>query len=193
MGDGASEPGMTGDLGAKAAHEYFEGDAYLANNPIIPIRARFVSELLSDLRNGSVLDLGCGDGSVSRGLLDSGNDLTLVDFSEAMLRRAQESEPRSAVGRVRYVHSDILEWSAERSYDAVLCIGLLALSRRPSAPWSSLRRQLNQGGGVSSRSRTLAVPSGGCSLVTADCGNVRVTLLTSCLPRSCMTSESRSD
>jgi SAM-dependent methyltransferase len=126
MGDGASEPGTTRNLGAKGRHGFFEGDAYLANNPIIPIRARFVSELLSDLRNGSVLDLGCGDGSVSRALLDRGNDLTLVDFSEAMLRRAQESEPRSAVGRVRYVHSDILEWKVDRSYDAVLCIGLLA-------------------------------------------------------------------
>lgn len=126
MGGGAPEPKPTPDRRTKGAHEYFEGEAYLANNPIVPIRARFVSELLSDLRNGSVLDLGCGDGSISRGLLDRGNDLTLVDFSEAMLRRARESEPASAAGRVRYVQSDILDWSADRRYDAVLCIGLLA-------------------------------------------------------------------
>src|SRR5437867_9302947 len=43
--------------------DFFETDAYLSRNPIVPIRARLVSELLSDLRGGSVVDLGCGDGA----------------------------------------------------------------------------------------------------------------------------------
>jgi len=111
---------------ARGAHDYFEDGAYLSGNPVVSIRAQLVSEFLSDLRNSEVLDLGCGDGSISRSLLDAGNRLTLVDFSDAMLRRARETEPPGADGRVRYVNADILEWTVDRCYDAVLCIGVLA-------------------------------------------------------------------
>jgi SAM-dependent methyltransferase len=106
--------------------DYFEKDDYVARNPIVGVRAKLVAELLSDLENGSVLDLGCGDGSVSRPLLAAGNEITLVDFSEAMLSRARQAEPPDAAGRVHYVQADALAWTPTMSYDAVLCVGLLA-------------------------------------------------------------------
>jgi len=103
-----------------AVLDYFDTDAYLTDNPIVPIRARLVSELLADLRGGRVLDLGCGDGSISRPLLP--NRLTLVDFSEAMLERAKQTVGSTA----RYVQADALTWQPDGLYDAVLCIGLVA-------------------------------------------------------------------
>jgi ubiquinone/menaquinone biosynthesis C-methylase UbiE len=105
---------------------FFETDAYLTLNPILPIRARLVGELLSDLHGGQVLDLGSGDGSVSRPLLAAGNDVTLVDFSQAMLHQARQAAPPPSGGRVQYVEADVLEWETDTLYDVVLCIGVLA-------------------------------------------------------------------
>jgi SAM-dependent methyltransferase len=100
-------------------HDYFESGAYLKPNPLTAIRARLVADLLCDLEKKSVLDLGCGDGSLSRAL--RGNDLTLVDFSDAMLERARRNVPEA-----RHVPADVLAWEPDRLYDAVLAVGLLA-------------------------------------------------------------------
>jgi SAM-dependent methyltransferase len=126
--------------------DFFETDAYLSNNPIVPIRARLVNELLSDLRGGRVLDLGCGDGSISRPLLAAGNEVTLVDVSESMLRRARELVTPEAAGRVEYVQADILEWAPGRLYDAVLCVGVLAHVSSPGRALERVTEALRCGG-----------------------------------------------
>lgn len=108
------------------AREFFETDAYLTRNPVVAIRTQLVAELLSDLRGARVLDLGCGDGSVSRPLLAAGNDVTLVDVSEAMLDRAKRAVIPEGAGKAEYVQFDVLEWEPDAPYDAVLCIGLFA-------------------------------------------------------------------
>ena len=114
------------------AHTFFETDAYAEGNPVIPIRAQLVAQMLNGLRGARVLDLGCGDGSVSRPLLEAGNDVTFVDFSNAMLRRAQARELPAGSGKARYVAADVLEWEPDAPYDVVLCIGVLAHIESPS-------------------------------------------------------------
>jgi SAM-dependent methyltransferase len=119
--------------------EFFETGAYLDRNPIISIRARHVADLLSDLHDGSVLDLGCGDGSLSR--LLAGNRVTLVDFSAAMLDRARQNVPRA-----RCVQADVLEWEPDRLYDAVLAVGLLAHVASPQLLLQKVAAALRPGG-----------------------------------------------
>jgi SAM-dependent methyltransferase len=126
--------------------DFFETDAYLTGNPIVPIRARLVAELLSDLRGGTVLDLGCGDGSVSRPLLVAGNDVTFVDVSEAMLDRARRAIIPPGAGQAQYIRSDALEWEPDGPYDAVLCIGLLAHVSSPQRLLEQAVRATRVGG-----------------------------------------------
>jgi ubiquinone/menaquinone biosynthesis C-methylase UbiE len=125
---------------------FFDSDAYLTRNPIVSIRARLVAEVLSDLRGGKVLDLGCGDGSVSRPLLATGNDVTLVDVSEAMLDRARERAASGVGGKAKYIHSDVLEWQPDSLYDAVLCIGLMAHVSSPERLVEQAMRATRSGG-----------------------------------------------
>lgn len=107
-----------------AVRAFFDSREYLARNPIIRVRARIVQHFLSDLENKRVLDLGCGDGSISRPLLAAGNRLTLVDFSPAMLDSARAAiDPEAPV---EFVEANILEYVPDREYDAVLCVGVLA-------------------------------------------------------------------
>jgi SAM-dependent methyltransferase len=143
-----------------AVLDYFDTDAYLIRNPIVPIRARLVSELLSGLRGGRVLDLGCGDGSVSRPLLANNNHLTLLDLSEAMLERAGHATG----GMTRYLHADALTWRPDGFYDAVLCIGLVAHVDSPA-------RLLEQAAGATR-------PGGRCIVQITDVGRPLGWLLT---------------
>jgi len=102
----------------------FDTGAYLERNPIIPIRARIVQRLLADVRNGSVLDLGCGDGSLSRPMLSGGNAITMLDFSERMIEVARRRTDADAP--VQYVVADLFEFEPEAQYDAIICVGVLA-------------------------------------------------------------------
>ena len=151
-------------LDTTKVHDYFEGGAYLTRDAVLSVRTRLVSDLLADLRGGRVLDLGCGDGSISRPLLAGGNELTLVDFSQAMLDRAQRSEPPDAAGRVHYHCADVLEWNVDSAYDAVLCVGVVAHVR--SVP--ALIRQV----GAATK------PGGRCIIQITDVGRPLGWLLT---------------
>ncbi len=109
---------------SEAVRTFFDGDEYLRGNPLIAIRARLVAELLAGIEGQRILDLGCGDGGVSRPLLAWANRLTLVDFSPAMLDRARAATPPGA--EVEFVAADVLEFVPAAPYDVVLCIGVLA-------------------------------------------------------------------
>lgn len=115
---------VSGGADSAAVRAFFETDKYLKGNPLIPVRAGFVASLLQGVRGGRILDLGCGDGAVSRPLLAADNELTLVDFSTAMLERARHDTPAGA--RVTFILSDVLSYVTDTPYDAVLCVGVLA-------------------------------------------------------------------
>lgn len=103
---------------------FFDSPTYLERNPIIPVRTRIVQELLADVRESRVLDLGCGDGSISRPLLMSSNHLTLVDFSRQMLDNARAATAPEMP--VEFVEADILDYVPAAAFDAVICVGVLA-------------------------------------------------------------------
>lgn len=123
---------------------YYDSDAYLAQNVIVPIRARLVKDLLGDLHDARVLDLGCGDGSISRSLLAGGNRLTLVDFSAPMLKRARDATPPGAA--VEFVESDLSDYQPSECFDVVMCVGVLAHVPSPPATMQHLGRLVRPGG-----------------------------------------------
>jgi ubiquinone/menaquinone biosynthesis C-methylase UbiE len=101
-------------------------DRYLINNCNIEIRRRVVRDLIANAMNFRILDLGCGDGSISLQFLDPTNSLTLVDISQNMLEVARSRTPSALQASVEYVSEDAARYQSPSKYDLVLCLGLLA-------------------------------------------------------------------
>ena len=126
--------------------DFFETDAYLLGNAGIAARARLVQRMLGPMSNSRILDIGCGDGSLSLPFLKSGNLLTLVDFSTLMIERTRLSIPTACSDRVDLVQSDISDFEPDQDYDAAICVGVLAHVRSVPAAVSSVSRALKPGG-----------------------------------------------
>jgi SAM-dependent methyltransferase len=65
---------------------------------------------------GDVLELACGPGLWTEGLLRSATTVTAVDGSPEMLARART---RLGANAVRFVEADLFSWTPDRRYDAV--------------------------------------------------------------------------
>jgi 2-polyprenyl-3-methyl-5-hydroxy-6-metoxy-1,4-benzoquinol methylase len=106
------------------AKDFFDSGEYLRRNGIIPVRTQLVHDMLGSVTDARILDIGCGDGAISRPFLAAGNHVTMLDFSPTMLARARGLAPRAA--DLALVNCAIEEYIPEAPYDVVLCIGVLA-------------------------------------------------------------------
>jgi tRNA (cmo5U34)-methyltransferase len=76
-----------------------------------------------------MIDLGCGIGTVSRAILNRYPKcrITAIDFSEAMIREAEENLNDFSV---KFICEDFSTWNWDRSYDAI--VSSLALHHLPA-------------------------------------------------------------
>jgi 2-polyprenyl-3-methyl-5-hydroxy-6-metoxy-1,4-benzoquinol methylase len=125
-----------------------QASRYLTRNYRIPIRAQILKDLLGNVRDADILDLGCGDGSISAQFLHASNRVTMVDFSFDMLEQARKTVPADCTSRVQWVHEDILQFEPPAQYDVVLCIGVLAHVDSLEATIGRVARMVKPGGRV---------------------------------------------
>lgn len=93
----------------------------------IQLRGEAVSELVGRAQHKEILDVGCGDGSISLPLLTSSNHLTLVDVCGRMLALAESHIPPGLGQRVTTLQADVMTAPlVPGSYDLILCLGVLA-------------------------------------------------------------------
>lgn len=101
-------------------------DHYLRQRFDIRVRAEIVRELTGEIEGLDIIDFGCGDGSISLQFQSDDNLITLVDLSENMLQRARSNILPGNCKRVELFHTKVNEFSTEKKYDLIICIGLLA-------------------------------------------------------------------
>ena len=111
------------------------------------VRRRYVLDMLGRgaPKPGRVLDLGCGPGVYTKDLLDRGWQLWGVDIAPKMLKVAQgrtEGRPGAgfAVGQTTKLPF------ASASFDAVVCIGVLAYVESEQQTIREIARMLKPGG-----------------------------------------------
>jgi ubiquinone/menaquinone biosynthesis C-methylase UbiE len=99
---------------------------YLKRRSQIDIRAFVVREFLSESIKDTIIDFGCGDGTVSLQFLPEAKKITLVDFSESMLNACKKKVPQQYLNRVEFIARNIVDYIPTRKYDIVLLLGVLA-------------------------------------------------------------------
>jgi SAM-dependent methyltransferase len=121
------------DQRSQAVENYFgKPGTYLTKGHLPRVRASIVAELLSGLKPGRILDVGCGDGTISIPLMRRGHSLTLVDLSQPMLDLAAINVAAADLPRVTFRRAALEDLSGGDAFDVVLGMGLLA--HVPSLP-----------------------------------------------------------
>lgn len=99
---------------------------YLGKDFDIALRTLVVRDLLGNLDNCNLLELGCGDGRLSLQFLSEVNHISFVDISAEMLEVAKQKTPPQLRAKADYVNTDLADYEPEDRFDVVLCIGILA-------------------------------------------------------------------
>jgi ubiquinone/menaquinone biosynthesis C-methylase UbiE len=115
----------------------------------IRIRAETVQAMIDSSRCSQVLDIGCGDGSISLPLLNPHTRITLLDFSTSMLSLAQSNIPPALAANGEVRNEDFMKASFEAgSFDLIICVGVLAHVESPDALLGKIAALLSPGGRV---------------------------------------------
>lgn len=107
-------------------------------------RGRFALELLetSVPRGARVLDIGCGTGDLTRELTRRGYHASGIDISQAMVSYA-----RGQYGRDRFGVGDVEQMPfPDNSFEAVMCVGVLAYLETDAKALREIHRVLQPGG-----------------------------------------------
>ena len=105
---------------------FAEPDRYLGNDSRLMVRRLLCGQMVEAVDRSLILDMGCGDGSMSLPLLAPECRLTLLDSSAPMLERAKRNIPRRLESSVETVCQDLMEFAPTERYTLVLCLGVLA-------------------------------------------------------------------
>lgn len=106
---------------------FFNKLDYLKNSSDrIIIRSNIVKKFLGDVTNMRILDIGCGDGSLSLQFLSDSNHLTLVDISNNMLARVKDKVPERMAANIRLVNDSFEAIKDTEQFDIILCVGVIA-------------------------------------------------------------------
>src|SRR5688572_12115819 len=106
---------------ARAKQLFSRPSAYLDSNPFVARRAAIVASLAGTAAHGGILDVGCGDGSISLPLLETCGSLTLVDASAEMLSLAGTRVPAAFRHKVTLRHGRAEQLDLPRA-DLVICL-----------------------------------------------------------------------
>ena len=122
--------------------------AYLDRRQLdIRLRRETVDRVVQGKHYSEILDIGCGDGSISVPLLNSNCRLTLLDVSPGMLSIARSRVPEELLSRVKFVNQDFMQVPFEKnSFDLVICVGVLAHVVSPQDLIAKIASVLKPGG-----------------------------------------------
>ena len=115
----------------------------------IQIRVETVEQFTQDRALDRVLDIGCGDGSLSAPLLARCRQLTLLDLSSKMLELARQKIPAERVNDVTVINGSFLASNlGPQSFDLILCVGVLAHVDSPAAIIAEIARLAKPGASI---------------------------------------------
>ena len=119
-------------------------------------RLEYANEMTAEI-HGRLLDCATGSGEITASLLENGRfkQATVVDLSPRMLELCQRQIKTRLLAKtqveLQMVNSDIFRFAAEnanRRFDLILCLGLIAHTGRLPELLTGLTRMLQPGGAI---------------------------------------------
>jgi 2-polyprenyl-3-methyl-5-hydroxy-6-metoxy-1,4-benzoquinol methylase len=110
----------------KNVASYFsDTDKYAVRNPIIKLRRTVLHDMIGDIEGKSILDVGCGEGSLTIDYV-SENKLTFLDITSEMLELVKSRIPEEFSPNASFVKADIMEYDTDLKFDIIVCVGVFA-------------------------------------------------------------------
>jgi cyclopropane fatty-acyl-phospholipid synthase-like methyltransferase len=118
----------------------------LYDNFEVVSRAAILRTMLPGVEGLTILDVGCGDGSLSLQFLGEAKHVTLVDLAKGMLLRAEAKIPPALSHKVTVANADLMEFVPTEPADVVICVGVLAHVERLGPAIQKLASMTKVGG-----------------------------------------------
>lgn len=133
---------------SKLVKGFFENiSLYLTYDYNLRIRKETVEAYTNGFKFNSVIDIPCGTGGMSIPLLNKTQHLTLIDVSSNMLDFARKSIPEESISKVELINDDFFKLDLkDRTFDLVICLGLLAHVNSPDELLNKIASLLKPGG-----------------------------------------------
>jgi len=126
---------------------FFNDPGYLKNSSDrIEIRANIVKSLLGMPVNKNILDIGCGDGSLSLPMLTTSNKLTLIDIAENMIEKVSQRIPPHLKKNSTLINDSFEKINPDEKFDIIVCIGVIAHIPDIAQLWQMIAKVLKSGG-----------------------------------------------
>ena len=117
------------------------------DNPLVRLEEEHIGALIGNVSGLRLIDLGCGTGRHALRLAGAGANVTAVDFSEAMLARAQAKLGAQAVHFVQHDLGEPLPLPAA-AFDIVLCSLVLDHVQNVNVFFAEMHRLCRSGAAV---------------------------------------------
>lgn len=101
-------------------------ELYLKKSFDVRLRSIIAADMAGSVKGLRILDIGCGDGSVSAQFLASGAEVTFADISENMLSLAYTRTDSRLRHKAKYLNVSLEELLETEKYDLVIAFGLMA-------------------------------------------------------------------
>ena len=144
---------MNSPLPTKQGYDLWSAGYDADANPLITLENTLFADLLGDVRDRNLLDIGCGTGRHSIPLAEAGARVTGVDFSEGMLTKARAKAAAltgATGGGVRFVAHDLHDRLPlpDHTFHVVLCALVLEHIKSLDHLFSEFERLTQPGGRV---------------------------------------------
>lgn len=140
---------MAATLSEQDLRAHFNTKGFLKARALIEYRQSLIRSMLGDQLVPSLLDIGCGDGTISRLMIEAGAQATLIDLSDEMLATATSVLSPELRKNVRAIRDDFTNRNDLGEFSLVLCIGVLAYVHDVSGFIAALAAHVAPGGAVS--------------------------------------------
>jgi 2-polyprenyl-3-methyl-5-hydroxy-6-metoxy-1,4-benzoquinol methylase len=90
-------------------------------NLLIALEEESIKEFINNVRGKQILDLGCGTGRHTIAFAKKGAEITAIDFTSAMLKRAkQKAKIAKVIDKINFKQGDITNYAPEKKFDFII-------------------------------------------------------------------------